>query len=138
MRPGLVVKEIYQAGVLSLIIVLMSGMFIGMVLALQDTKRWSASRATESMGVLVALSLVRELGPVVAALLFASRAGLRDDGGDRPDENNRAAVGDGSHGGRSDCSRGGTAVLGGRHLAAIIGCAVLHRAFTAAIWLACA
>ena len=74
-RPGLVVKEIYQAGVLSLIIVLMSGMFIGMVLALQGYETLVRFGATESMGVLVALSLVRELGPVVAALLFASRAG---------------------------------------------------------------
>ncbi len=74
-RPQLVVKEIYQAGVLSLIIVLMSGMFIGMVLALQGYETLARFGATESMGVLVALSLVRELGPVVAALLFASRAG---------------------------------------------------------------
>ena len=70
-RPQLVIKEIYQAGVLSLIIVLMSGMFIGMVLALQGYETLVRFGATESMGVLVALSLVRELGPVVAALLFA-------------------------------------------------------------------
>ncbi|MBS0314034.1 MAG: lipid asymmetry maintenance ABC transporter permease subunit MlaE [Proteobacteria bacterium] len=74
-RPQLVVKEIYQAGVLSLIIVMMSGLFIGMVLALQGYETLARFGATESMGVLVALSLVRELGPVVAALLFASRAG---------------------------------------------------------------
>ena len=60
---------------LSLIIVLMSGMFIGMVLALQGYETLVRFGATESMGVLVALSLVRELGPVVVALLFASRAG---------------------------------------------------------------
>ena len=75
MRPQLILKEIYQAGVLSLIIVLMSGLFIGMVLALQGYETLVRFGATESMGVLVALSLVRELGPVVAALLFASRAG---------------------------------------------------------------
>lgn len=74
-RPQLIIREIYQAGVLSLIIVLMSGMFIGMVLALQGYETLVRFGATESMGVLVALSLVRELGPVVAALLFASRAG---------------------------------------------------------------
>lgn len=62
-RPQLVIKEIYQAGVLSLIIVLMSGMFIGMVLALQGYETLVRFGATESMGVLVALSLVRELGP---------------------------------------------------------------------------
>jgi len=74
-RPRLVIREVYQAGVLSLIIVLMSGLFIGMVLALQGYETLVRFGATESMGVLVALSLVRELGPVVAALLFASRAG---------------------------------------------------------------
>jgi phospholipid/cholesterol/gamma-HCH transport system permease protein len=74
-RPQLVMREIYQAGVLSLIIVLMSGLFIGMVLALQGYETLVRFGATESMGVLVSLSLVRELGPVVAGLLFASRAG---------------------------------------------------------------
>ncbi len=74
-RPQLLLREIYQAGVLSLIIILMSGLFIGMVLALQGYETLVRFGATESMGMLVALSLVRELGPVVAALLFASRAG---------------------------------------------------------------
>jgi phospholipid/cholesterol/gamma-HCH transport system permease protein len=55
--------------------VLMSGLFIGMVLALQGYETLVRFGATEAMGVLVALSLVRELGPVVAGLLFASRAG---------------------------------------------------------------
>ena len=71
-RPQLLMREIYQAGVLSL---LMSGLFIGMVLALQGYETLVRFGAAESMGMLVALSLVRELGPVVAALLFASRAG---------------------------------------------------------------
>jgi phospholipid/cholesterol/gamma-HCH transport system permease protein len=75
MRPHLLIKELYHAGVLSLIIVLMSGLFIGMVLALQGYETLVRFGATEAMGVLVALSLVRELGPVVAGLLFASRAG---------------------------------------------------------------
>ncbi len=74
-RPQLLMREIYQAGVLSLIIILMSGLFIGMVLALQGYETLVRFGAAESMGMLVALSLVRELGPVVAALLFASRAG---------------------------------------------------------------
>ncbi len=74
-RPRLLMKEIYNAGVLSLIIVLMSGLFIGMVLALQGYETLVRFGATEAMGVLVSLSLVRELGPVVAGLLFASRAG---------------------------------------------------------------
>lgn len=75
LRPQLLIKELYHAGVLSLIIVLMSGLFIGMVLALQGYETLVRFGATEAMGVLVALSLVRELGPVVAGLLFASRAG---------------------------------------------------------------
>ena len=75
MRPRLVVREVYQAGVLSLIIVCMSGLFVGMVLALQGYETLSRYGASESMGVLVAMALVRELGPVVAGLLFASRAG---------------------------------------------------------------
>ncbi|TAG00557.1 MAG: lipid asymmetry maintenance ABC transporter permease subunit MlaE [Betaproteobacteria bacterium] len=75
MRPRLLIREIYHAGVLSLVIVLMSGLFIGMVLALQGYETLVRFGATEAMGVLVALSLVRELGPVVAGLLFASRAG---------------------------------------------------------------
>ena len=60
---------------LSLIIIVVSGLFVGMVLGLQGYETLQKYGATESIGVLVALSLVRELGPVVAALLFASRAG---------------------------------------------------------------
>src|SRR5689334_2526544 len=74
-RFRLTMAEIYFAGVLSLIIILVSGMFVGMVLALQGYETLQRFGASESLGVLVALSLVRELGPVVAGLLFASRAG---------------------------------------------------------------
>src|SRR5947209_18046358 len=74
-RFHLTIAEIYFAGVLSLIIILVSGMFVGMVLALQGYETLQRFGASESLGVLVALSLVRELGPVVAGLLFASRAG---------------------------------------------------------------
>ena len=74
-RFGLTVREIYFSGVLSLIIILVSGLFVGMVLALQGYETLQTFGAEESLGILVALSLVRELGPVVAALLFASRAG---------------------------------------------------------------
>ncbi len=74
-RLHLTVREIYFSGVLSLIIILVSGLFVGMVLALQGYDVLQRYGADESLGVLVALSLVRELGPVVAALLFASRAG---------------------------------------------------------------
>ncbi len=74
-RFRLVTREVYFSGVLSLIIIMVSGLFVGMVLGLQGYETLQTYGATESIGVLVALSLVRELGPVVAALLFASRAG---------------------------------------------------------------
>jgi phospholipid/cholesterol/gamma-HCH transport system permease protein len=74
-RLPLTIREIYFAGVLSLVIILVSGLFVGMVLAIQGYEVLSRYGATESLGILVALSLVRELGPVVAGLLFASRAG---------------------------------------------------------------
>jgi phospholipid/cholesterol/gamma-HCH transport system permease protein len=74
-RPQLSLREIYFSGVLSLVIILVSGLFVGMVLALQGYDVLTRYGANESLGVLVALSLVRELGPVVAGLLFASRAG---------------------------------------------------------------
>src|SRR4030095_2974151 len=74
-RFRLVMREVYFSGVLSLIIIIVSGLFVGMVLGLQGYETLQKYGATESIGVLVALSLVRELGPVVAALLFASRAG---------------------------------------------------------------
>lgn len=74
-RFSLVIREIYSSGVLSLIIIVVSGLFVGMVLGLQGYETLKIYGAEQSLGVLVALSLVRELGPVVAALLFASRAG---------------------------------------------------------------
>ena len=74
-RFGLVMREVYFSGVLSLVIIIVSGLFVGMVLGLQGFETLQKYGATESIGVLVALSLVRELGPVVTGLLFASRAG---------------------------------------------------------------
>lgn len=74
-RFRLTVREIYFAGVLSLIIIMVSGLFVGMVLGLQGYDTLQRYGSSEALGVLVALSLVRELGPVVAGLLFASRAG---------------------------------------------------------------
>jgi phospholipid/cholesterol/gamma-HCH transport system permease protein len=74
-RLHLTLREIYFSGVLSLVIILVSGLFVGMVLALQGYDVLQRYGADESLGIMVALSLVRELGPVVAGLLFASRAG---------------------------------------------------------------
>jgi phospholipid/cholesterol/gamma-HCH transport system permease protein len=74
-RFGLVVREIYYAGVLSLVIILVSGLFVGMVLGFQGFHTLQTYGSESALGILVALSLVRELGPVISALLFASRAG---------------------------------------------------------------
>ena len=74
-RLRLIVRELYFTGVLSLIIILVSGLFVGMVLGLQGYQTLQTYGSESALGVLVALSLVRELGPVVSALLFASRAG---------------------------------------------------------------
>lgn len=74
-RFFLVVQQIYAVGVLTLLIIMVSGLFVGMVLGLQGYNTLVRFGAEESLGLLVALSLVRELGPVVTALLFAGRAG---------------------------------------------------------------
>lgn len=74
-RFRLTIREVYFTGVLSLIIILVSAFFVGMVLALQGYNTLQKYGSSEAIGVLVALALVRELGPVVTALLFAGRAG---------------------------------------------------------------
>lgn len=74
-RPFLTVREVYFSGVLSLLIISVSGLFVGLVLGLQGYETLQRYGSSEALGILVALSLTRELGPVVAALLFASRAG---------------------------------------------------------------
>lgn len=74
-RPSLLMKQMYSVGVLSFLIIAISGLFVGMVLGLQGYYILSDFGAEESLGLMVAASLVRELGPVVSALLFAGRAG---------------------------------------------------------------
>ena len=74
-RPGLVLRELYYVGVLTVIIILVSSLFVGMVLGLQGYETLKIYGSDSALSVLVALSLTRELGPVVAGLLFASRAG---------------------------------------------------------------
>lgn len=71
----LLVKQFYFIGVLSLTIIIVSGLFIGMVLGLQGYFILTMFSAEASLGMLVALALLRELGPVVAGLLYAGRAG---------------------------------------------------------------
>jgi phospholipid/cholesterol/gamma-HCH transport system permease protein len=74
-RFGLVVAQVYAIGNRSLIIICASGLAVGFVLALQMYYALVTFGATETMGLIVNLALVRELGPVVTALLFAGRAG---------------------------------------------------------------
>ncbi len=74
-RGALLVREIHFSGVRSLAIILVSGLFVGMVLAVQGYEVLQRFGSADALGSLVALSLVRELGPVVTALLFAGRAG---------------------------------------------------------------
>ena len=74
-RPRLLIEQLYSVGVLTLVIIVVAGLFVGMVLALQGYYTLVDFGAEQSLGVLVALSLTRELGPVVTALLFAGRAG---------------------------------------------------------------
>ncbi|MCC7059599.1 MAG: lipid asymmetry maintenance ABC transporter permease subunit MlaE [Burkholderiaceae bacterium] len=74
-RPRLVLDQIHFIGNYSLSIILVSGLLIGFVLGLQGYHTLRLYGSEEALGVLVALSLVRELGPVVTALLFAGRAG---------------------------------------------------------------
>lgn len=71
----LLLKQLYNVGVQSLLIIMVSGLFIGMVLGLQGYLVLTTFSAEASLGMMVALSLLRELGPVVTALLFAGRAG---------------------------------------------------------------
>ncbi|WP_407362955.1 lipid asymmetry maintenance ABC transporter permease subunit MlaE [Pseudomonas luteola] len=71
----LLIKQLYSVGVLSLPIILVSGLFIGMVIALQGYNILVTYGSEQAVGQMVALTLLRELGPVVSALLFAGRAG---------------------------------------------------------------
>ena len=74
-RFGLVVEQVHNAGALSLVITMLSGLFVGMVLGLQGFDLLERFGSEESLGTVTALSLLKELGPVVTALLFAGRAG---------------------------------------------------------------
>ncbi len=71
----LLVKQLYSVGVMSLAIIVVSGLFIGMVLSLQGFSILTKYGSEQAVGQMVALTLLRELGPVVTALLFAGRAG---------------------------------------------------------------
>ena len=74
-RPELVIKQIYNVGALSLVIIMVSAFFVGMVLGLQGYDSLARFDAETSVGAVSALGLFKELGPVVTALLFSGRAG---------------------------------------------------------------
>ena len=74
-RFGLVVQQVYNAGALSLVIIMVCGLFVGGVLGLQGYANLAKFNAEDSVGTFAAFSLVKELGPVITALLFAGRAG---------------------------------------------------------------
>ena len=74
-RPRLLSAQIYNAGARSLIIIMLSGLFVGMVLGLQGYDLLQRFGSEQALGTAAALGLLKELGPVVTALLFAGRAG---------------------------------------------------------------
>ncbi len=74
-RPNLVIYQIYNAGGRSLVIIMLSGLFTGMVLALLGFNLLQRFGSEDALGFAAALALLKELGPVLTALLFAGRAG---------------------------------------------------------------
>jgi phospholipid/cholesterol/gamma-HCH transport system permease protein len=75
LRFDLIVQQIFNSGALSLVIIMLSGLFVGMVLGLQGFELLERFGSEQSLGIAAAIGLVKELGPVVTALLFAGRAG---------------------------------------------------------------
>jgi len=75
LRFDLIVAQIFNSGALSLVIIMLAGLFVGMVLGLQGFSLLQRFGSEEALGEASAIGLVRELGPVITALLFAGRAG---------------------------------------------------------------
>ena len=75
LRFDLIVRQIFNSGALSLVIIMLSGLFVGMVLGLQGFQLLQRFGSEEALGVAAAIGLVKELSPVITALLFAGRAG---------------------------------------------------------------
>jgi phospholipid/cholesterol/gamma-HCH transport system permease protein len=75
MRYDLIVQQVYNSGALSLVIIMLSGLFVGMVLGLQGFQLLQRFGSEAALGTAATIGLVKELGPVVTALLFAGRAG---------------------------------------------------------------
>ncbi len=74
-RLRLIIRQMYFSGVLSILIIAVSGLFVGMVIGLQGYTQLAKFKAADALGFMVAASLLRELGPVLGAILFASSAG---------------------------------------------------------------
>lgn len=74
-RFSLVAYQVYNAGALSIIIIMVSGLFVGAVLGLQAFSNLERFNAEDATGILVGFALIKEIGPVITALLFAGRAG---------------------------------------------------------------
>ncbi len=74
-RFGLIVQQVYNSGALSLVIIMICGFFVGGVLGLQGYSNLAKFNAEDSTGAVAAMSLLKELGPVITALLFSGRAG---------------------------------------------------------------
>ena len=111
----LLVRQLYNVGVLSMLIIIVSGLFIGMVLGLQGYLVLTTYSAETSLGMLVALSLLRELGPVVAAAVRRS-CRVSTHGRNWPDARHRATLQHGDDGGRPAASGHLSAFLGGGDL----------------------
>jgi phospholipid/cholesterol/gamma-HCH transport system permease protein len=75
LRLDLIAQQVYNSGALSLVIIMLSGLFVGMVLGLQGFQLLQRFGSEEALGTAATIGLVKELGPVVTALLFAGRAG---------------------------------------------------------------
>ncbi|MFC2506177.1 MAG: lipid asymmetry maintenance ABC transporter permease subunit MlaE [Kingella sp. (in: b-proteobacteria)] len=75
LRFRLTIRQMYFSGVLSVLIIAVSGLFVGMVIGLQGYTQLAKFKSADVLGFMVAASLLRELGPVLAAILFASSAG---------------------------------------------------------------
>jgi phospholipid/cholesterol/gamma-HCH transport system permease protein len=74
-RPALIIRQVYNCGLLSIVIIMLSGLFVGMVLGLQGVQLLARFGAEDAVGAVAAFGLIREIGPVITALLFAGRAG---------------------------------------------------------------
>ena len=75
LRVDVIAQQIYNSGAMSLVIIMLSGLFVGMVLGLQGFELLQRFGSEEALGTAAAIGLVKELGPVITALLFAGRAG---------------------------------------------------------------